>query len=95
MATIGYGYGSEWHLLQYLGRRREVFTRRIEALTEVSPIHWQDHRETDTSNGAPKVRELVGLEFMSLLKQVWVGMAPVRCRPSQKNPRVRGLCFAP
>ncbi len=64
MATIGYGYGSEWHLLQYLGRRREVFTRRIEALTEVSPIHWQDHRETDTSNGAPKVRELVGLEFM-------------------------------
>ena len=31
----------------------------------------------------------------SLLKQVWVGMAPVRCRPSQKNPRVRGLCFAP
>ncbi len=33
--------------------------------------------------------------IQSLLKQVWVGMAPVRCRPSQKNPRVRGLCFAP
>ena len=65
MATIGYGYGSEWHLLQYLGRRRDVFTGIIEDLTGVSSIHWQDHRETaDAATGAPKVRELVGLEFM-------------------------------
>ena len=46
MATIGYGYGSEWHLLQYLGRRRDAFTRTIEDLTRVSSIHWQDHTET-------------------------------------------------
>ena len=26
----------------------------------------------------------------SLLKQVWVGMAPVRCRPSQKTPAFAG-----
>ena len=64
MATIGYGYGSEWHLLQYLGRRRDAFTRTIEDLTRVSSIHWQDHTETGTSTDAPEVRELVGLEFL-------------------------------
>ena len=46
MAKIGCGYGSEWHLLQYLGRRRDAFTRTIEDLTGNSSIHWLDHRET-------------------------------------------------
>ncbi len=65
MATIGYGYGSEWHLLQYLGRCRDAFTEAIENLTGVSFIHWQDHTETvDPSTGAPRVREPVGLEFL-------------------------------
>ena len=65
MATIGYGYGSEWHLLQHLGRRRNAFTRTIEDLTRISSIHWQDHTEIlDGSTGALKVRELVGLEFL-------------------------------
>ena len=62
--TIGYGYGSEWHLLQYLGWRRDAFTRKIEDLTGVSSIHWQDHRESDASTGTRQVRELVGLEFL-------------------------------
>ena len=64
MATIGYGYGSEWHLLQYLGRRRDAFTRTIEDMTRVSSIHWQDCTETDASTNAPMVQELVGLEFL-------------------------------
>ena len=65
MARIGYGYGSEWHLLQYLGRRRDAFTRAIEDLTGVSPIRWRDYQEpVDASAGAPRLRELVGLEFM-------------------------------
>ena len=62
--TIGYGYGSEWHLLQYLGWRRDAFTRKIEDLTGVSSIHWLDHRESDALTGAPRVRELVGVEFL-------------------------------
>ena len=64
MAKIGYGYGSEWHLLQYLGRRRDAFTRGIEGLTPVSSIHWQDHAEIGVSTGAPSLQELVGLEFL-------------------------------
>ena len=62
--TIGYGYGSEWHLLQYLGRRRDAFTRKIEGMTGVSSIRWLDHTESDASTDAPKVQELVGLEFL-------------------------------
>lgn len=62
---MGYGYGSEWHLLLYLGRRRDALAKLIEKLTRVSSIHWQDHRETlDVPTGAPKLRELVGLEFL-------------------------------
>ena len=65
MATIGYGYGSEWHLLQYLARRRDAFAGTIEELTRVASIHWQDHAETaDASTGASEIRELVGLEFL-------------------------------
>ena len=65
MAKIGYGYGSEWHLLQYLGRRRDAFSKAIEDLTRVSSIRWRDYEEpADASTGAPRLRELVGLEFM-------------------------------
>lgn len=74
MAKIGYGYGSEWHLLQYLGRRRSAFTRTIEALTSMSSIHWKDHPETGLSSDTPSLRELVGLEFLSLkhpARQEW------------------------
>jgi len=42
MAHIGYGYGSEWHLLQHLGRSRAAFTQRIESLTGCSDIKWLD-----------------------------------------------------
>ncbi len=62
--TIGYGYGSEWHLLQYLGWRRDALTRKIEDLTGVSAIRWLDHRESNALTDAPRVRELVGLEFL-------------------------------
>ena len=74
MGKIGYGYGSEWHLLQYLGRRRSAFTRTIEALTSVSSIHWQDHPATGLSSDPPNLRELVGLEFLGLkhpARQEW------------------------
>ena len=36
-----------------------------------------------------------GRRFPSLLKQVRVGMAPVRWPPQPETPRVRGLCCAP
>ena len=82
MATIGYGYGSEWHLLQYLGRRRDAFTSTIEDLTGISSIHWQDSTEIlDGSTRAPTVRELVGLEFLdprNPARQEWERQWPQR-----------------
>ena len=82
MAKIGCGFGSEWHLLQHLGRRRNAFTRIIEDLTGISSIHWQDHKETlDRSTPAPTVRELVGLEFLDAqdpARQEWERRWPRR-----------------
>lgn len=82
--AIGYGYGSEWHLLQYLGWRRDAFTRKIEDLTGVSSIHWLDHRESETSAGALQVRELVGLEFLD-------SKHPVRHEWEQRWPSRGGV----
>src|SRR5260221_8757699 len=66
MAPIGYGYGSEWHLLQHLGRRRAAFTRRIQALTGCSDIQWLDHEEDiEPWTRRQTVRELRGLEFLA------------------------------
>src|SRR5688572_13190194 len=65
MANIGYGYGSEWHLLQYLGRRRAAFTRAVETITGCADLEWRDHEEWVDPQGALKVRELRGLEFLA------------------------------
>ena len=43
MGTIGHGYGSEWHLLRYLGRHRQTFDHSIgEAMPDVRDIKWLD-----------------------------------------------------
>lgn len=66
MANIGYGYGSEWHLLHYLGRRRVAFTRAGEDAVGCVELHWRDHEEyTEPRTGLLKVRELRGLEFLA------------------------------
>lgn len=66
MASIGYGYGSEWHLLHELGRRREAFTQQIERVTHCSAIQWLDHEEAvDERTSHLKVREPKGLEFLA------------------------------
>src|SRR3954471_22966772 len=80
MAAIGYGYGSEWHLLQYLGRRRAAFTARIQALTGCMNIEWRDYGEhTDTSTGSLTLREPRGLEFLASsdpVRQEWERLWP-------------------
>jgi hypothetical protein len=43
MGTIGYTYGSEWHLLRYLGYHRHELNRRIEeTIPGCKLIDWQD-----------------------------------------------------
>lgn len=67
MAPIGYGYGSEWHLLYYLGRRRASFTRLVQEEVNCVQLQWCDHEEyveppPPKGSGLRTVRERRGRE---------------------------------
>jgi hypothetical protein len=43
MGDIGHGYGSEWHLLRWLGRHRADLTRRvIRVFRDAEAVEWLD-----------------------------------------------------
>lgn len=42
MAEIGHGYGSEWHLLRFLGRHREWFDRLVLSKVGGRHVDWLD-----------------------------------------------------
>lgn len=65
MGLIGYGYGSEWHLTQYLAHRRSAFTRQVEEKLALTAISWLDSEERrDSGSGRVALREARGLEFL-------------------------------
>lgn len=61
MADIGNGYGSEWHLLRWLGRHRQELDKRVLAATGGERVEWLDFRFDDQNGGD---RELRGVEFL-------------------------------
>ncbi len=42
MSIIGYGYGSEWHMLRYLGYHRKALNSAVEELTGGTVKEWLD-----------------------------------------------------
>ena len=42
MGKIGYGYGSEWHLMRLLGRHKAYFDRFVHGSTGASEVSWLD-----------------------------------------------------
>jgi len=44
MSEIGYGYGSEWHLLRYLGYHRQALSAAVGASVGASDVDWLDFR---------------------------------------------------
>ncbi len=42
MSQIGYGYGSEWHLLRYLGYHRHDLGEAIRSATDGDVVDWLD-----------------------------------------------------
>ena len=71
MSTIGFGYGSEWHLLRYLGYHRAELNRAIEsAIPGGTVFEWLNSRfETDPAainRDPPRFldREIEGFEFL-------------------------------
>ena len=68
---MGYGYGSEWQLVRFLGRHRGLLDRRVTEATGLSDIELLDFRFK--SSGWLGDGELLGLDFVEDgdLKSEW------------------------
>lgn len=80
MARIGYGYGSEWHLLRWTGRHRQVFDKMVLSTVQKvgSKIEWLDFN-FKRGQSWPDA-ELKGLDFLNNyeeLKKDWESFWPV------------------
>ena len=84
MAKIGYGYGSECHLLRWMGRHRRLFDEKVSGALDRpgEPIEWLDFEFAPglewPRKGWPDA-ELKGLEFLydrGELKSRWEGFWP-------------------
>ncbi|MEA3325807.1 MAG: hypothetical protein U9R53_00595 [Chloroflexota bacterium] len=64
MGKIGHGYGSEWHLLRYLGYHRSYFSEQILQLIGGQRLEWLDFNFSKINDPLKRDRELVGLEFI-------------------------------
>ena len=75
MGDMALGYGSEFHLLRWLGRHRQMFTRRVceAAKREWADIRWLDFKFND-GRLVPD-RELCGIEFLDIPDELtkWLG----------------------
>ena len=82
MAGIGPGYGSECHLLRYLGRHRALLDDAVLAETGAAGIDWLDFpfdQSRDWGDG-----EWKGLDFLapdSPTRQAWAAAWPARGNP--------------
>jgi len=83
MSEIGYGYGSEWHLLRYLGYHRGALDAAVKCLMgDVREIEWFDFRFDPTRKYLDA--ELKGVEFLmddESAKQTWPDFWPTSGNP--------------
>lgn len=64
MAQIGYGYGSEFQLLRFLGHHRNLLERSISEIIGEGPFHWLDFGFSNPKNSISGDEELMGLSFL-------------------------------
>lgn len=87
MAKIGHGYGSEWHLLRYMGRhRREFDTRILKEVGEGSRIDWLDFGYAQRMGKPRADKEITGIDFLtdpaySRVLQAWTQFWPATGTP--------------
>lgn len=62
MGKIGYGYGSEWHLLRYLGRHRELLDKKVRDAVGAKEVKWLDF--PFKSDGKWQDDEWKGVDFL-------------------------------
>ncbi|MBA2305389.1 MAG: hypothetical protein H0W08_22540 [Acidobacteria bacterium] len=79
MSKIGYGYGSEWHLLSYLGRHRSELNDRIQATTGARRVDWLDFPTQHPDRGRIDA-EWKGLDFLNdpVIQTEWREIWPHR-----------------
>lgn len=87
MGEMGYGYGSEWQLLRYLGRHPEFLNQRIEALDHLPESSarmagWLDfafNPRSWTLDGEWKALDF--LPVFAPVRQAWLAFWPNRGEP--------------
>lgn len=65
MGKIGYGYGSEWHLLRFLGYHLAYLSNKVLDITGGNNISWLDFNFSKNGAYLNNDLELVGLEFIT------------------------------
>lgn len=82
MGTIGYGYGSEWQLLRYLGYHRKRLNEEIRAKTGGDYIQWLDFNFSNSDEPLKQDRELKGVEFFDeKVRKQWMNFWPQTGNP--------------
>ena len=77
MSKMGIGYGSEWHLLRYLGRHRGELDRAVLQTTGADSIDWLDSRFDPKGEFCDA--EIKGLDFLpsdSPVREKWLHFWP-------------------
>ena len=64
MGKIGHGYGSEWHLLRYLGYHREHLTSWTTRVTGGNSIDWIDFPFSTKNAPLEDDKEYIGIDFI-------------------------------
>jgi hypothetical protein len=64
MGEIGYGYGSEWHLLRYLGYHRDLLDQTIVSSVGCKSISWMDFKFSSKYDPLNQEIEWKGIQFL-------------------------------
>ncbi len=84
MGDLGYGYGSEWHLLRYLGRHRNLLDARVMDAVGATRISWLDFGFDTTRESFPDM-EIRALDFLpdyEEVKTAWAAFWPQSGNPT-------------
>jgi hypothetical protein len=65
MGNIGFGYGSEWHLLRHFGYHREYLSLKTLNVTGGNSIEWLDFDFSPKNVPLKDDKEFIGLEFIN------------------------------
>lgn len=82
MAEMGDGYGSECHLLRYLGRHRKIFDDLVRSKIGASSIRWLDFHFDKTKTWLDGERK--GIDFLPAdhpARAAWKKAWPQRGNP--------------